>query len=77
MSATTGRPTAESREEQQINQQLDDTRTRLVENYTARDGVSAQEVLATFDAVRARFADARIRGFLPILVERAVRAQLG
>jgi hypothetical protein len=61
--------------EQQVLQQLEATRTRLIHQYTAK-AVSEADVQNTFARVAARFADARVRAFVPILVERGVRAEL-
>jgi hypothetical protein len=38
--------------------------------------VTADQVTRVIASVRDRFADARIRSFLPILVERAARQEL-
>ena len=59
-----------------VDQQLREVEDRLVAQYSGRDALSEQTVRQHFAEVRARFAQARIRSFLPILVERGVRARL-
>lgn len=57
----------------QLDAQLDDLAERLVEEYRA---VDAATVRSTVDDERERFADAKVHVFIPILVERGVRARL-
>ena len=66
----------EAGEERQVAQRLRDAEARLMEEYVGRSGVPAERVEQVISSVRARFADARIRSFLPILVERAARREL-
>jgi hypothetical protein len=54
---------------------LGDTEARLVDRFTAQ-GVPAEQVHHLVDDARERLAGARIRAFLPILVERSVRNAL-
>ncbi len=61
-------------EDLQVSAQLRDVESRLVSLYAAEDG--EERVRQVVAANRARFADARVRTFVPILVERAVRAEL-
>ena len=69
-------PVSNSVEGRQIAQQLTAAEGRLVDFY-AREGVITEEhVRATFGHVAQRFIDARVRTFLPILIERAVRREL-
>jgi hypothetical protein len=76
MSTTTShRP--QSLEDRQVAQQLQDTEARLVERYRGRDGITEDRVRRTFGEVTARFAEATVRGFLPILIERRVQVELG
>jgi hypothetical protein len=73
----TARPSAlDVVEERQVAQQLRDTEARLLEHYAGRVGVPAERVTQVISSVRERFADARIRSFLPILIERAARREL-
>jgi hypothetical protein len=64
------RPNIESPEERQLQQQLAELESRLLAQYVEN------RVRATLERVRARFAGARVRTFLPILVERAARREL-
>jgi len=64
-------------EEQQIVQQLQAVEARLVEQYAGHGEITEDQVRGTFGQVTQRFVDARVRTFLPILVERAVRRELG
>ncbi|HEX4250138.1 MAG TPA: hypothetical protein VH008_31360 [Pseudonocardia sp.] len=75
MSTRLDAPNLESLEERQVEQQLADVETRLVAHY-ADQGVNEGRVRAIVEQVRSRFADARIRTFVPILVERAARQEL-
>jgi hypothetical protein len=61
----------EGLEERMVAQHLREVEDRLVTEYTGDDRV--RHVLGL---VRERFADASIRSFLPILVERAARDEL-
>ena len=70
------RHAGEGAEEAQITQQLSEAEGRLVEHYAPRHHVSEDHVRETFDKITQRFADARVRTFVPILVERAVRREL-
>lgn len=75
----TARPTTpnlDTPEDRKINQQLDEVEQRLIAQYTGKQRVSEDHVRSTVRTVRARFADARVRTYLPILVERAARSQL-
>jgi hypothetical protein len=77
MVTVTSRPSLESREDRQVAQQLEETEARLVESYRGQDGVTEERVRSAFGAVKARFEHARVRNFLPILIERGVRVELG
>lgn len=70
---TVPRQTAEDR---QVCQQLRDVESRLLQHYAHTDTLPEQRVRQTFEAVQARFTDARVRTYVPILVERAVHAEL-
>ncbi|GAA4904967.1 uncharacterized protein DUF3562 [Actinomycetospora succinea] len=54
---------------------LADTEARLVDRWTA-EGVPAEHVHHLVADARERLAGARVRAFLPILVERSVRNAL-
>jgi hypothetical protein len=75
MSARLDAPNLESLEERQVEQQLADLESRLVAQY-ADQGVNEGRVRAIVEQVRSRFANARVRTFVPILVERAARQEL-
>jgi hypothetical protein len=76
MTETTHAEAADVGEERQVAQQLRDAEARLMADYAERAGMAAERVEQVISSVRARFADARIRSFLPILVERAARREL-
>jgi hypothetical protein len=59
-----------------VAQQLAAAEGRLVARYRNRAGITEERVRHTVGTVSWRFAGARVRGFLPILVERAVRHEL-
>ncbi|HWN35845.1 MAG TPA: hypothetical protein VNP03_24050 [Pseudonocardia sp.] len=63
-------------EERQVEQQLNDVEARLMAHYGRHSGITAQRVRATVEREAARFEHARVRTFVPILVERAVRHDL-
>jgi hypothetical protein len=67
---------AHEQEARQIDAQLRDLEIRLVEEYGRRGDGCAARVQRTLEAHRQRFANARVRTFLPILIERAARAEL-
>lgn len=76
MTSTTYRDQRAAAADHQVAQQLQAARFRLMIDL-ARGTTPAREVSRTFEQVSHRFTDARIRSFLPILVERAVRAEFG
>jgi len=76
MTQTTHQSAFDDAEDRQVAQQLRDTEARLLDHYAGRAGVTADRVRQVIASVRERFADARIRSFLPILVERAARQEL-
>lgn len=67
--------TSPDQQERQVETQLNDLEARLRREYADRQGGDdkVRDVLA---ALRDRFADARIKTFLPILIERAARREL-
>jgi hypothetical protein len=75
MSARLDAPNLESLEERQVEQQLADLESRLVAQYADR-GINEGRVRAIVEQVRSRFVNARVRTFVPILVERAARQEL-
>lgn len=76
MTSTTHRDPLAAAADRQVAQQLQAARFRLMIDL-ARGTTPAREVNRTFEQVSHRFADARVRSFVPILVERAVRAEFG
>jgi hypothetical protein len=70
-------PRQQTDEDRQVTQQLRDVESRLLQRYAHTDTLPEERVRRTFETVQARFTDARVRTYVPILVERAVRAELG
>lgn len=68
--------TTSRREDKQLAAQLADARTRLVTELQTADR-RAEAIEEQFEHVVHRFADARVQSFVPILVERSVRAYFG
>jgi hypothetical protein len=62
--------------EAQISQQLSEAENRLVDHYAERGEITEDHVRQTFRLVSERFLRAKIRTFLPILIERATRQEL-
>ncbi len=58
----------------QLRSQLDELAGRLARDYA---DVATDTVRSYVRAESDRFADARVRAFIPVLVERAVRGRLG
>lgn len=58
----------------QLRSQLDELTGRLARDYA---DVATDTVRSYVRAESDRFADARVRAFIPVLVERAVRGRLG
>jgi hypothetical protein len=56
--------------------ELQDVKERLTSEYTGTANLSEESVHRVVDDAAAKFADASVRNFVPILVERAARAQL-
>jgi hypothetical protein len=56
---------------------LDDMERRLITYYCDKRGLDVSAVSQCIKRVEDRFAHATVRHFLPILVERAVKAELG
>lgn len=63
-------------EERHIDAQLRELEDRLVDHYGGGDDQRVRRVRSVVAAAIARFADARVRKFVPILVERAARVEL-
>lgn len=61
----------------QYNHQMTAAKDRLVAHYADYDDVAEDKVRRTFDTVTKRYTDAHVRAFVPILVERGVRRELG
>ncbi|WP_037076449.1 three-helix bundle dimerization domain-containing protein [Pseudonocardia spinosispora] len=70
-------PVRETPEERQLAQQLADTEGRLIAQLAGRREITEERVRETFARMYQRFTDAPVRSFLPILIERAVRGELG
>jgi len=70
------RPTTPDPEEEQLVQQLKQAEGRLVDHYVQRGEVNEERVRRTFNLVSERFVSAKVRAFLPVLIERAVRREL-
>jgi hypothetical protein len=77
MTASPTSPVRQTDEDRHVSQQLREVESRLLDRYARGDELNEDRVRRTFEAVRARFTDARVRTYVPILVERAVRAELG
>ena len=73
---TTLLPDVQTPEDSKINQQLEEVERRLVTYFTEHHEVPEGRIRSTVEAVRARFVNARVRTYLPILVERAARSEL-
>lgn len=69
-------PTVESLESTRLAEHLAALEARLVAAYAGRAGITESQVHARFTAACARFSAARLHAYIPILVERAVRAEL-
>jgi hypothetical protein len=73
----TGENTAASTAgEIQVAQQLQAAEARLVDRYRDVSGISEDRVRNSYVRAVERFSQARVRNFLPILVERAVQREL-
>ena len=66
-------PTLDALASEQLNTQFTQLEDRLTHDYTSVDTSSLHDLV---EHERSRFADVRIHVYLPILVERAVRAKL-
>jgi hypothetical protein len=56
--------------------QLQDVRARLLARYRDRGGITEQQARDAVDRTTSRFANAPVRAFIPILVERIVTVEL-
>jgi hypothetical protein len=74
--ATMNHPTIENLESKRLAEHLAALESRLVAEYAGRAGITESEIHSRFTAACARFSTARIHAYVPILVERAVRAEL-
>ena len=63
-------------EDPHVSAQLRAVESRLVSSYAGHSSDGEDWVRRTIATVEARFAEARVRTFVPILVERAARAEL-
>lgn len=76
MATTLHSPTSNKTEEQLVAEQLKAVESRLIERYAHQREISPDRIRQTFAVVADRFAQARVRAFVPILVERAVRREI-
>ena len=67
---------ASTKDDIQLAQQLQAAEARLVDRYREHGEITEDRVRSTYAGVVSRFADAPVRNFLPILVERAVQHEL-
>lgn len=75
MSTKLDAPNLETLETRQVDQQLREVEDRLVARYAHRRDLSEDAVRGTVGELRERYSVARVRSFLPIIIERAVRAR--
>jgi hypothetical protein len=64
-------------EDRQVDQQLREVEARLLTRYGGEDGEGRERARQVVASVTARFADSKIRTYLPVLVERAAKSELG
>jgi hypothetical protein len=63
--------------QQAVQKQLGELQDRMIGNYAGEDGgFTTEEVRSVFQKAEARFADAKILAFLPILIERRMKTAL-
>ncbi|HEY1968787.1 MAG TPA: hypothetical protein VGH89_12635 [Pseudonocardia sp.] len=63
-------------EDRQVDQQLREVESRLLTRYGGDDSAAQERAREVVASVTARFADSKIRTYLPVLVERAAKAEL-
>lgn len=71
------RTDAEHPDHDPIADQLEQLKQRLVQQYAGRSDVNEGLVAGLVDRAQARFEHAKIRTYVPILVEREAHVQLG
>ncbi|MBM7786447.1 three-helix bundle dimerization domain-containing protein [Tenggerimyces flavus] len=71
------RTDAENPDHDPIAQQLDQLKQRLVQQYAGRADVNEGVVSGLVDQAQRQFEHAKIRTYVPILVEREAHVQLG
>jgi hypothetical protein len=76
MASSSSTMTRVANENLQVSAQLRDVTSRLVGAYGDGTSHGDDRVRRTVADIEARFADARVRTFLPLLIERAARAEL-
>jgi hypothetical protein len=76
MTATTIHGARQDAERRQLAEQLEAVRARLIAEFS-HGRTSDDTVNDMFERISNRFDNARVRTFVPILVERAVRAEFG
>jgi hypothetical protein len=69
-------PVTTSHEDHQIDQQLADVESRVRDQYAKSGKSDEDQVKLALSRVTERFVNARVRNFLPILIERGVRREL-
>lgn len=77
MASTSGTRTRAANEDLQVSTQMRDVTSRLVKAFGDGSGEGEDRIRRTVATIEARFGDARVRTFLPILIERAARVELG
>ncbi|WP_037080712.1 three-helix bundle dimerization domain-containing protein [Pseudonocardia spinosispora] len=75
MSTSLDAPNLETLETRQVDQQLSEVEERLVARYSHRADLGEDTVRAAVAELRERYSVARVRSFLPIIIERAARAR--
>lgn len=76
MALTAGAGANQAKADDAVNAQLAQLEDRLVTQYAHHGHHNETEVRDYFQRAAQRFANAQIRSFLPILIERAVKAKL-
>jgi hypothetical protein len=62
--------------EDQLARQLQAAHVRITARYRSREGITEEQIRDAFDRAITHFADAQVRNFIPILVERIVEVEL-
>ncbi|WP_156935010.1 three-helix bundle dimerization domain-containing protein [Pseudonocardia spinosispora] len=75
MSTQLDAPNPETLETRQVDQQLREVEDRLVARYANHADLTEEVVRGAVAELRDRYSIARVRSFLPIIIERAARAK--